>query len=543
MDTILDYVRWTSSLPFGVKPPDAVDSLVFCYLSYLNLNRILKDGQQLSVASCCLAALESGSLFRSVDGGPGHQAMLKALIESKRFGPVQVADYEDVLNESVQFSAMTFLIPDCAPVLAFRGTDDSLSGWKEDFMLSFTQPPSQAMALAYLRRAIGRYGDLCVTGHSKGGNQAWYAATRLPEAERPRLRHIWLNDSPGLSPEVQDTSGVAAVRERAELTLPVSSVIGRIFQADAAAVHIVQSDAIGLLQHDLSHWGIDHGRLLEAEVFDSFSEWVDAVLNRWLEGITLEQREELVNELFDSLAATGASGLQELAAQGPAAFMNVLARLAGMKAGSKRTVAQLLPAALTPDLDLVTDKTPMLQKLQHLKSADGSQALILLSGGLLLLILPHWLLENALPWGILFAALAELGYGVYDLFQNKWDLRRERMRVSLGVVLLTAALLLLLKEHASFLLLSTGLGGLFLLLAYHHAIHLREDRLRVLRRLKAIVFAVLYTAAGMFILIAPAGLFARYSFTAGLLMLADGLISLTAAVRIRWRLQRKKRRA
>ena len=115
MVTILDYIRWTVHQPFSIQAAGTVDSLVFCYLSYLDLRSILPEGGALSVAACCHAALETNAALKTVDGGPGHEEVLRALISSRRFAPVLITDYTDLLDEQAQFSAEVFLLPEGLP--------------------------------------------------------------------------------------------------------------------------------------------------------------------------------------------------------------------------------------------------------------------------------------------------------------------------------------------------------------------------------------------------------------------------------------------
>lgn len=74
-----------------------------------------------------------------------------------------------MLDQQTQFAALTFRLPDGTLYLAFRGTDDTLVGWKECFAMSYAFPvPAQALAQDYLVQAAQRPRRLRVGGHSKG---------------------------------------------------------------------------------------------------------------------------------------------------------------------------------------------------------------------------------------------------------------------------------------------------------------------------------------------------------------------------------------
>ena len=58
---------------------------------------------------------------------------------SKRFGTMKATKFVnkiEVENEK-QFSAITIIMPDNTLYVSFRGTDNTIVGWKEDFNMSF----------------------------------------------------------------------------------------------------------------------------------------------------------------------------------------------------------------------------------------------------------------------------------------------------------------------------------------------------------------------------------------------------------------------
>ena len=103
MDTILDYIRWMRDVPFSVKDVTEVDSIVFSFLSYMNLKGIVTKGRQMTVAQCCRALLAHPESLSA-----HHQALYEALADSRRFGPVVIGSYKDSLQEEkdVQFCVM-----------------------------------------------------------------------------------------------------------------------------------------------------------------------------------------------------------------------------------------------------------------------------------------------------------------------------------------------------------------------------------------------------------------------------------------------------
>ena len=200
MGNVVDYVRREFhgfvELPFG-----DVDSLVLAELSYMRLSGLVPAfGEARSVATVPIRELLRAESYddmfvsNSSDMNEYRLALLRAVCESPRFRALRVGEYAERLSEreQQQFAAMTFDVG-CGPVdslyVAFRGTDGTLVGWKEDFNMAVRCPvPSQESAYRYVNSILDRSegflssGDspaVMLGGHSKGGNMAVYAAMRI----------------------------------------------------------------------------------------------------------------------------------------------------------------------------------------------------------------------------------------------------------------------------------------------------------------------------------------------------------------------------
>ena len=163
-----------------------------------------------------------------------HAAERKELLErmaaSNRFGGLMLRDFVNEVDaaRSIQFSAVTADCPDGSVLVAFRSTDSTLVGWKEDFMMAFETPvPAQTEAVAYLERAAASAaGPLRLAGHSKGGNLAVYAAMNAPDAVQARIEAIYSFDGPGLDEDSIRSERYARIRSRIFSFLPQASIVG-----------------------------------------------------------------------------------------------------------------------------------------------------------------------------------------------------------------------------------------------------------------------------------------------------------------------------
>ena len=188
MANAIDYIDWRGDLSFDVSPFNEVDNLLLCRLTSLDFTGIVPVDGEMPLAEAARLYFERyGDEDRRLGVllAPGSVTMVKRMLQSARFSRLVLADYENRVDErrELQFCAVTVLVPDSTAFVAFRGTDDTLVAWKEDFYMgSMRTVPAQEEAAAYLCRAAWRYEQpLRVGGHSKGGNLSVYAAMSAPE--------------------------------------------------------------------------------------------------------------------------------------------------------------------------------------------------------------------------------------------------------------------------------------------------------------------------------------------------------------------------
>ena len=256
---IIDYAR-THLDTFTERPLGAVDSLILSWASYLRLPEELAAAR--GPEGVRIAELHRAEYFedyvRGVLQPEQGLALLTAMTASPRFRDVRLTRYTSRTDADVemQFSAMTFLLPDGAAYVAFRGTDSSLVGWKEDFNTSFECPvPSQVEAADYLAAVAGDLdGGIITGGHSKGGNLAVYAAATVAPEVRERVVRAYSHDGPGFLPEVLATSAFVEVAPKVCKTVPQSSVIGMLLEQQEG-YRVVRSRRPMLWQHDPLHLG------------------------------------------------------------------------------------------------------------------------------------------------------------------------------------------------------------------------------------------------------------------------------------------------
>ena len=239
--------------------------------------------------------------------------LLDALVSSARYRGALLQGLAAQTDTETQFSALTLRLAPQLLCLVFRGTDDTLVGWKEDFNMSFRCPvPAQELAAAYLWDAAAQHtGTLLLCGHSKGGNLAVYAAANCAPAIQSRILAVYNYDGPGFPESVLRQAGYQAICDRVQTFVPQSSVIGMLLGHEERYT-VVHSARMGIYQHDLYSWDVENGHFVSLESVNQRSRFIDTTLKAWLASLTPAERERFINAVFYLLAQTNAGTLSEL---------------------------------------------------------------------------------------------------------------------------------------------------------------------------------------------------------------------------------------
>ena len=423
MDGLKDYVEWLGDLDFDVKPFCDVDALVLCVISYFDLQPVVGAcgaasggpaptgtgtsgvgaagpgpgaGAHTILIRDCLPHIADGELEIRITGGDqGNRAIFEAAAASKRFGDLRVENYIDRLEpeNDLQFSAVTFSCGDKFSFVAFRGTDNSLVGWKEDFMIGFTETESQRLALKYAKDAM-RAGtrsnapafslrkkrktpsrDWYIGGHSKGGNLALYAASMLPDYLLDKLTQVYILDGPGFCKEVLDSSKVERIYSKATKIIPEYSVIGRLLETKIPNTHIVTSSFDGFMQHSLASWQVDHGKLSLSELTEPKDRWINDTLSQWIDDMPYEARRTFVNEVFDALMSKGAVTVEDLVSEGWTGIGSILISFKDMSESTRMILHDLQAAAIENSTRSIVSKSAAVAVDTTKKTISGIQNL------------------------------------------------------------------------------------------------------------------------------------------------------------------------
>lgn len=356
MPNIIDYVEDYGRYSFAEKPFNEVDSLVFCQLAYLRMDSAACDHTNTPSAKSLVDILREGRLseiFAHVFDVESTKMLCLGVISSRRYQNTRISYYTDKLDpqQELQFSAVTFTIDGLLTYVAFRGTDQSIVGWKEDFnMLFMENVPSQLEAAAYLA-LVGEKtdGPLIIGGHSKGGNLALYASSKCAPSIKNRIERIYNHDGPGFRDDFIKTEEYASIAAKVHKTLPRTAMIGLLFSKNEE-YHVVESSAFGIYQHDPFNWLVQEDKFKYVYGIDAQAVLLSEVIIKWLEKVDEEKRKKLIEALYKIVASTEASNLQD------------------MKENWQRSALTLIKAARdldAPTFKFITDTLGMLIPLSY----------------------------------------------------------------------------------------------------------------------------------------------------------------------------------
>ena len=322
MANLMDYLDWRGDITLAVSPFNEVDALILAELSFVDFEGIVPPpevgrGLPLNEAAEAFFARHGG---RDVDMGvlvpDGISQMLRKLMASPRFCGMTLNGYEALLDDEVeeQFSALTIDLGNGSIYISFRGTDDTIVGWKEDLNMSFLEEiPSQKQAVDYVVRIARQYPEktLRIGGHSKGGNLAVYSAAKSSGDIQERIVAVHNNDGPGFIWDISKTPGHKRIAGRIHTVLPQTSVVGMLMEHEKH-YQVVYSTYDGLYQHDGFSWQVKGTQFVHLDDFSREGKLVDEALSSWADSLNTQQREALAEALYSVFTATGAKTLSEL---------------------------------------------------------------------------------------------------------------------------------------------------------------------------------------------------------------------------------------
>lgn len=317
MDNILTYVKWRGDIQFYERSFNDVDALIFATLAYAEWDGIVGNGE-ITLSNASQQFMLSEDRIHDAKRytySPEVPVLVGKMIHANRYKNVIIKNYKSFFNkdEEVQFAAVTFVLEDGTSVIAYRGTDSSILGWKEDFHMTYKEEiPAQKYALTYFKEMLPlkekkkwfsfktkKEKALYLVGHSKGGNLAMYTAIKASEAHS-QITRVYNFDGPGFLKSFYDKNDVSKILSKIKMYLPSASIIGRLLEHKEEHIVIEGYDS-GLMQHSAFRWQVKKDGFVKADALKPSSDSYIAYIDKVLLSKSDAQKEKLISAVFSAL--------------------------------------------------------------------------------------------------------------------------------------------------------------------------------------------------------------------------------------------------
>lgn len=305
-------------MPFSADPFNEIDGLVLSQFCYVPLEGVVSEDFSDTISiSDAYKMYDPDSVDKKARILTFEQdnQLFRKLAESRRYRGTTLCGYISIVehSEDMQFSALTYRLCDGSGFTAFRGTDGTVVGWKEDFNLSFMQQTSgQQKAVTYINEAYSDTDSVIrLGGHSKGGNFAIYSSLFCDETIRERITNIYSYDGPGFRDEVLESEIYKKMLPLIRCYIPQVSIVGMLL-GSSCEPKIVKNTAKGISQHFSYNWELRRNRFLLSDRLKKSGDVINKAISGLLDDFDDAEREMFTDSLFEVLKAPDKETLKEI---------------------------------------------------------------------------------------------------------------------------------------------------------------------------------------------------------------------------------------
>ena len=315
MANIFDYLTDVQYDSFYDIPLNELDVLALTELTYLSFDNLL-DQSVNRLSDVATRVPRDINVLTNKE----RLQLLDQLSTHKRFKNSKLSNFVNDIDEELQkqFAAMTYRLNLDTYLIVFRGTDDSIIGWKEDFHMTYMKEiPAQKHALQYLQDFFAQHPNqkVVLAGHSKGGNLAVYAASQLDPLLQKNIVAVYTFDAPGLHKELTETAGYQNMMERTKVFVPQGSIIGMVLEVPDSPI-VVKSTALGgIAQHNTFSWLTEGHHFVQLEAISSESLQIKDTLKEWVDSVPDEELELYFDLFFGTILESGITSINDLSSR------------------------------------------------------------------------------------------------------------------------------------------------------------------------------------------------------------------------------------
>ena len=322
MGNLITYVQQYGAQTFEDKSLTDIDVLVLTEIAYLPFDEIVPKSFDVTEA---ISLEQLGKEFEIIkekehENNPfmitsERIELLEVVSKSQRYKEIKVFGFMNDIDDerTKQFAAVCYKWEEENRWIIFRGTDETLIGWKEDFMMTYSDLiPAQTDAIEYLKKQAETFsGTLNVSGHSKGGNLSLYASAMQDEAIQNRIEQIYCWDSPGVHRSILGTEGYQRVVSKAKRYIPQDSIVGLMLESQVP-YHIIESQGSGISQHSALMWNIEDDHFVELTELTKNSQLTDQTFKQWTEVVSDKDLKLFFDTFFDLIFGMGVETVNDV---------------------------------------------------------------------------------------------------------------------------------------------------------------------------------------------------------------------------------------
>lgn len=345
---IIDYLKWRGDLSLKASPFNEVDNLIISQMAYTGFDEYfkLKDSYTISELSDLFFNDHTDEeIMASKSFVKLAPFVLREMANSIRFKDCLVHDFVSTIDEKTfeQFCCFQVDLSDHTTYVAFRGTDDTIVGWHEDFCMSFEIVPAQVAAKEYIQK-LSPYRKYRIGGHSKGGALALYAGLNAPRKGK-NIINVYSNDGPGLNRKYlskEELEGYENIKNKIIKIVPEFDFFGVLFSKDYIT-KVVKSDAVMLLQHSAMSWLVEGTKFVETTLSEE-SKMIEVNYREFLDNANEEECKAFTEEIFDVLRDNNVDTVSEFIEGGLPLFVKTLYDISNMNKKSKAFAKSIFDA-------------------------------------------------------------------------------------------------------------------------------------------------------------------------------------------------------
>lgn len=382
MPTIFDYLKTSQYDSFYDKDFTVLDALALTELAYLPFEDLVPA--EISVQNY-ISLQHLAEQFEEKFQGKypplgmvnAHRLKLLSYLSSfKRYKHIRALGFaNDVsLDSQKQFAAITYQIRPKEYLVVFRGTDDSIIGWKEDFHLTYMKEiPAQLAARDYLKEVLDKLdGKVWLAGHSKGGNLATYAACHVETSIQDRIQKVYSFDAPGLHSSIRNSDNFKAIEGKILSIIPENSIVGMMLETPETDL-VVKSKTFGLLQHLMVSWEIEGDQFKVVPKVTEDSIQVDQTLKSWTASLSEEELRDFFDLFFGLFIEADIHRFGDITVDTPGKIQKLIENRRNLTHEQATMMDRLSRQLIDTRIQVWKDSLPDLPKLTPFKLPDHFQ--------------------------------------------------------------------------------------------------------------------------------------------------------------------------